>query len=113
MITIQETEYCKLEIMYVPDPSLVKSLRDKACDSLRKDKVKLSGFRPGRATNQAIQQYLKPQLKEHLVKELVNEGIKDVIYEKDVKPIFQPQVKSSEIDGDKAWVSFETLIKPK
>jgi trigger factor len=112
-LQVQESEYCKLEVLYTADSSVVKTKRAEAIKAIQKDKtVKLKGYRPGHASSEAIQLYLKPQIKNWMSRELCQEGFNDLVYEKNVKAVLEPQVLSAELNQDDFWCRMMIHTKP-
>ena len=61
-VECEEFEYCKVKVHYVADPDLVQEKRDEIVSNIKRAKPKISGFRPGKATDKVIRIKLKKQI---------------------------------------------------
>lgn len=106
----EEVEFCKLNIHYVAEPAKVTSKRKEAVAQFRK--VKISGFRPGRAPDYAIETTLKKQIEDWMKRELIAEAYDDILFETKIKPIGYPQVNKIELYDNDFWCDLTVLKKP-
>ncbi len=112
MIQLTEPEYCKLDVIYTAPEDLVKQKKKEAVELIRKEKVKIPGFRPGKASEQAILQTRKNDVENWVKEQLIREGYNDAVYEHNLKTIFQPMVRTAELMGDSFWCNMEIYKKP-
>ena len=93
---LEEPEYCKIKVHYEADPAVVIGKIDEAVAECRK--LRVPGFRPGKAPDQAIKSRLRPQINQYVVREMATHAMDDIIFELNIKPIGQPsfgEVKAS------------------
>ena len=110
VLNAEEIEYCKLKVHYEADPEVVNSKIEEAVASLRK--MKIPGFRPGRAPDQAIKMRLRPQINQFVAREMATHAIDDIVFEKNVKPIGLPKFTNVSIKGNKFSCDIEMNRKP-
>lgn len=108
-----EFEYCKVNVQYVADSNLVKEKREEVINSLKKMKVKLPGFRKGKASDTALKQTLKKHIHDALLRDLVAHAYDDIIFETKMKPIGYPQIVNHDLYGDRFSCELVFLKKPK
>lgn len=109
-IQVAENEFCKLEVHYIADPEKVKAKRREAVKQLKK--ANIPGFRPGKASDQAILNSMKKQIDDWMKRELVSEAYDDILFETKAKPIGYPQVNKAELHDSEFWCSLTILKKP-
>lgn len=85
---LEEPEYCKLKVHYEADPEVVIGKIDEAVAECRK--LRVPGFRPGKAPDHAIKIRLRPQINQYVVREMATHAMDDIIFELNLKPIGQP-----------------------
>jgi trigger factor len=110
IVKVEETEFCKLKVHYEGDPQVVNSKMDDAIASLRK--IRVPGFRPGKAPDQAIKQRLRPQINQYIAREMASHAIDDIVFETDIKPIGMPKFSNVSIKGNKFSCDIELGRKP-
>ncbi len=110
IVNVEEIEPCKLKIHYEADPEKVQEKVDEAVSRLRH--IQIPGFRPGKATDQAIKMRLRPQINQFIAQEMTSEAIDDVVFETDIKPIGQPRFSNVNISGTKFSCDIELVKKP-
>jgi trigger factor len=111
IVTVEEPEYCKLKAHYEADPEVVEGKIEEAMAELRK--VKIPGFRKGKAPDNAIKVRLRPQINQYIAREMVTEAIDAIQFETDCKPIGQPKFSNITIKGNKFSCDVELNKKPK
>lgn len=97
-IETKEIEHCKFEVSYKADIDTVKDKEKEAINSLRK--LRVPGFRPGKAPDYAIRSKCKAQIKNWVAREMCNQSYDDFVFEKKAKTIGQPQFLSANLDGN-------------
>lgn len=111
-VECEEFEYCKVKVHYEAPADLVEEKRDEAVAQIKKAKVKIPGFRPGKATNSAIRSSMRNQINHMVTKELVAEAYDEVLFETQMKPIGYPQIHAKRLDGDAFSCDMTFLKKP-
>jgi trigger factor len=111
-VECNEFEYCKVKVNYIADPDLVEEKRDEVVANIKRAKVKLRGFRAGKATDLAIRTQLKKKINEMLRRELVSEAYEETLFETKMKPIFYPEIHESHLDGNNFSCNMTFLKKP-
>src|ERR1700722_7805255 len=109
-INIQETEYCKLLIQYEADPEKIATKKNEIVNRFKSNRV--PGFRPNRATNEAIRIHYSKEIYEALKKELTTEAFHDVITEKNIKPFGYPDILSTTLENTKFSCEFSLHKQP-
>ena len=107
-----ETEYCQLKVHYEADPSVVSGLRDNAVALVKKEKVRVPGFRPGKAPDYAIKARLSKYIDNYVAQEMSSVIIDDIAYEADVKPIGFPKFTDLKVLKNKFICDLELNKKP-
>lgn len=110
ILNIEEPEFCKLKVHYVADPEVVEAKVEEALASLRK--LKIPGFRKGKAPDSAIRVRLRPQINQFIAREMATHAIDDIVFETDIKPIGQPSFSNISIKGNKFSCDVELAKKP-
>ena len=110
IIKIEDLEFCKLKIHYEADPDIVKEKITEAVGTLRKAKV--PGFRPGKATDQAIKLRLRPQIDQYVARAMAVNAIDEIVFETDIKPIGMPKFSNVTAKGNKFSCDIELAKKP-
>lgn len=111
-IQIEEIEYCKLKVNYLADIKSVIQIREEALNALRKEKIKVPGFRAGKATDQAIKSNCKKWIDDFVKKELLANAYDDLLYETKIKTIGYPQVLQSQLIDNTFTCDMLVLKKP-
>ncbi len=111
-VECEEFEYCKVKVHYTADPELVEEKRDEVVSTIKKSKVRLPGFRPGRASDLAIRVKLKKQINAMVKQELVGEAYDETLFETKMKPVFYPEIHESRLDGNNFECEMTFLKKP-
>ena len=99
-VNCEEIEYCKVFVKYEAEPSLVEEKRDEVVSNIKRQGVKLPGFRKGKATELAIRTHFKQQINDLLKREMVSEAYDETLFETGMKPIFFPEVHEVRLDGN-------------
>lgn len=110
VVKVEELEYCKLKVHYEADPEVVKGKVDEAIETLRK--VRVPGFRPGKAPDHAIRLRLRPQINNYIAREMATRAIDDVVFETDIKPLGLPKFSNISVKGNKFACDIELSKKP-
>lgn len=110
LVNFKETEYCKIEAHYEADPDLVKNKKQEIISKLRGRKI--SGFRKGKASDQAIEVHLKKEIEHHLKNELAVKAFDDILFETKIKNIGYPQYSSLFLKNNKFTCDVSFLKRP-
>lgn len=109
-IDIMETEPCKLSVHCVIDAEGIMNKRAKVMDAFKKAPV--PGFRPGKASADAIRMHYKDQIEEALKRALAEDAYHDTLFEKKLRPHGAPRFNSLMMEGGKFVCDFDLFIKP-
>jgi trigger factor len=109
-ITVNEIEPCYLSIRYVADAGEILEVRGQVLQQFKKAPV--SGFRPGKASMEAIKHTYRNQIEESLKRALAEKSFHDVIFEKKLKIHGQPKFNTIMMLDSSFVCEFETFIKP-
>ena len=96
-ITVEENSYCQLNIQFEAEPEQVENKRNEVVQYFKNAPV--PGFRPGKATNEAIKHHHKTRIDDVLKRELAQHAYHACIAEKNIRPVGQPQFTSLHLDG--------------
>src|SRR5690606_16043977 len=96
--TLKEIEYCKTQYFYQADPDKVEEKIDEAVFALKK--AKIPGFRPGKAPDSVIKTKCRSQIDSWVKRELTIQAYDDVVFEKKIKTIGQPEVDNLKLNKD-------------
>jgi trigger factor len=88
-IQVKELEYCKLHVSCVANGSEIETKRNEILKIFKKAPV--PGFRKGKAGTQVIKSYYKAQIDDSLKKALAEEALHQSMFEKQFKPLSNPQ----------------------
>ena len=79
------------------DAEKVSGAIDKAYKNLQK-KVRLPGFRPGKAPLSILQKHFKAQIEEEVISELVQTSFPEVMEQQNLKPVSMPKVENGVLE---------------
>ncbi len=98
-----EEEYCVTNISYVGDPDVVSAKRNETLSLLKKEnpKLRVPGFRPGKAPDAAIIKTYKDFLDEGTKRSMLLFACDEIVFETSIKPIGLPKVDKLFLSGDK------------
>lgn len=109
-IQVTELEPCKLKIAYQADPDQISNKKVEILDAFKKAPV--PGFRPGKASKDAIKMHYREQIQESLKRALAEEAFHNALFEKNIKPHSAPQFNSLFLGDGKFNCEFELYTKP-
>jgi len=107
---LEEPEYCKLKVHYEADPEVVIGKIDEAVAECRK--LRVPGFRQGKAPDQIIKVRLRPQINQYVVREMATHAMDDIIFEINIKPIGQPKFSDIKVSKNNFSCDVELTKKP-
>lgn len=93
----EEVEYCKLQVQYVAPQDVVKEKRAAVLKQFKK--MPVSGFRPGKASDQALKIKYKKQIEASVQRELVSHAYDDILFETGISPIGFPNITDTKLQG--------------
>lgn len=109
-INVTELEPCKLSIHYEADAEEILNKRSEVLQHFKKAPV--PGFRPGKATLDAIKMHYRTQIEESLKRALVEDAYHNSLFEKKIKPHGPPKISSAFLGDGKFTCEFELYSKP-
>lgn len=109
-ILINESEYCKVNVHYEADREQIENKRIEVLSLFKKAPVK--GFRDGKANIEVIKIQYKKQIEESLKRALAEEAFHNTMFEKNIKPLGQPDFSNMLLQGNKFSCDFSISRKP-
>jgi trigger factor len=108
-ISLEEGTRWSRTLSIVVPADLVQSERQNAVKKLAKQ-IKIPGFRAGKVPSQVIEKRFGPAINQELVDRVVNEAFREVLKERDLRPISEGQVSRVDFDGT-ADLSFDVQFE--
>jgi trigger factor len=101
LIEVKEIEYCRLNVKFEADPEQVEAKRSEVVQYFKRAHV--PGFRPGKATVEAVKHHFRQK-----IEELVKSELSQSAYhaEKNIRPFGQPQFLSVFLEATKFKCDF-------
>lgn len=114
MLKYEETDFCRVSVEYVAEPDDVILKWTETEDEVIKEtqKLRLPGFRKGKATREAVKFHFNKQIKERVKQKLISQASDEYIYETKAKILFYPQIEQAEIDKDYFHCRMSVLKRP-
>lgn len=109
-INVTELEPCKLSIHYEADAEEIFNKRGEVLQHFKKAPV--PGFRPGKATVDAIKLHYRTQIEESLKRALAEDAYHNTLFEKKIKPHGPPRMNNAFLGDGKFTCDFELYSKP-
>ena len=109
-IVIKEVEPCKLSIHYVAGAEEILNKSGVVIETFKKAPV--PGFRPGKATVEAIRMHYRDQIEESLKRALMEDAYHNTLFEKKLRPHGAPRFNGALLADGKFTVDFDLFIKP-
>ena len=109
-IEVTEIEPCKLKVAYQASPEQISNKKVEVLSAFKKAPV--PGFRPGKASKDAIKYHYKNQIEESLKRALTEDAYHDTLFEKKIKPYGTPQFNSVFLGDGKFSCEFQLYTKP-
>jgi len=97
-ITMEEGARWSRTLSIVVPADLVQSERQNAVKKLSKQ-IRIPGFRAGKVPAQVIEKRFGPAINQELVDRVVNEAFREVLKDRDLRPISEGQVSRVDFDG--------------
>lgn len=109
-IEVKEIESCKLSVQYIADAAEILNKRGEVLNHFKKAPV--PGFRPGKASLDAIKVHYRSQIEESLKRALAEDAYHNTLFEKKIKPHGAPRFSSLLLADGKFTCEFELYTKP-
>jgi trigger factor len=109
-IEVKEIEPCKLSIQYTADAEEILNKRGEIISAFKKAPV--PGFRPGKATVDAIKMHYRSQIEDSLKRALAEDAYHNTLFEKKLKPHGAPRFNSLLLADGKFVCEFDLHTKP-
>lgn len=109
-ITIVETDYCKLNVHYEADQEQIEAKRNEVLSYFKKAPV--PGFRNNKTNIEVIKIQYRKQIDESLKRALAEEAFHNTLFEKNIKPLGQPDFSSMLLEKNKFSCDFSINKKP-
>jgi trigger factor len=109
-IEVEEIDYCKLNVHYEASFDEIEAAKNKVVDIFKKAPV--PGFRPGKASPEAIKNHYKSQINESVKRSLAEEAFHNTLFEKSLKPFGAPQFTGMILTGGKFTCDFKLSVHP-
>jgi trigger factor len=109
-IEIKELELCRMNVNYEADAEQIMNKRAEVMESFKKAPV--PGFRPGKASHEAIKSHYRSQIEDSLKRALAEDAYHNTLFEKKFRPHGAPKIKSALLADGKFICEFELFTKP-
>lgn len=109
-IEVNELEPCKLSVRYEANALEILGKRADVQNAFKKAPV--PGFRPGKATIEAINMHYRNQIDESLKRALAEDAFHNTLFEKKLRAHGAPRFNALLLDGGKFVCEFELYTKP-
>jgi trigger factor len=109
-IEIKEIEKCKLSVHYEAGAADILNKRGDVLAAFKKAPV--PGFRPGKASIDAIKHHYRDQIEESLKRALAEDAYHNVLFEKKLRPHGAPRFNTVTMADGKFSCDFELATKP-
>lgn len=110
VVNVTEPEYCKLHVQYEADPVTVEDKINESLTYVRK--LKVPGFRVGKAPDSALKLRLRPQINQFVAREMANQAIDDIQFETGCKIIGQPSCNDVKVNGNHFSCTIDLMKQP-
>ena len=110
LIDVTELEPCKLSVHYEAEADEILNKRGEVIKYFKKAPV--PGFRPGKASVEAIKLHYRTQIDESLKRALAEDAYHNTLFEKKIKPHGPPRIHSALLSDGKFTCDFELHTKP-
>jgi trigger factor len=109
-IEVKELEPCKLLVTYEADAEQILNKRGEIINFFKKAPV--PGFRPGKASVDALKIHYRDQIETSVKKGLAEDAYHNTLFEKKIKPHGAPKFNNALLVDGKFICEFEVLTKP-
>jgi trigger factor len=104
LIEVKEIDYCRLNVKFEADAEQVENKRNEVIQYFKRSSV--PGFRPGKATPEAIKHHFRQKIEEVMRTELAQTAYHTTVAEKSIRPFGQPQFMAIFLEGSKFKCDF-------
>lgn len=109
-IEVKEIEQCRLSVHYEADALEIMNKKAEVLNAFKKAPV--PGFRPGKATPDAINMHYRQQVDDALKRALAEDAFHNTLFEKKIKPHGAPIFTGVMFNGGKFSCDFDVFTKP-
>jgi trigger factor len=109
-IEVNELEPCKISVHYEANFLEISDKRAEVQNAFKKAPV--PGFRPGKASMDAIRTHYRQQIDESLKRALAEDAYHNTLFEKKIRPHGAPKFNTLLLDAGKFVCEFELFTKP-
>ena len=109
-IEVKEIEPCKLIVSYVADADQILNKRGEVLEAFKKAPV--PGFRPKKASIDAIRIHYRTQIEDALKRALAEDAYHNTLFEKKLRPHGVPRFNTAVLVDGKFTCEFELFTKP-
>jgi len=109
-IEVKELEPCRLSVTYTADAGEIFNKRGEIINVFKKAPV--PGFRPGKATIEAIKTHYRTQIEDALKRGLAEDAFHNTLFEKKIKPHGPPRFNTVLLADGKFTCEFDLHTKP-
>ncbi|HEY5267955.1 MAG TPA: trigger factor [Candidatus Saccharimonadales bacterium] len=109
-IEVTELESCKLSVHYEANALEIMDKRSEVFNAFKKAPV--PGFRPNKASDDAIRHHYRDQIEESLKRALAEDAYHNTLFDKKLRPHGAPRFNNLLLDGGKFVCEFEIYTKP-
>lgn len=109
-IEVKELEPCRLQIRYETDALAILNKRAEVINYFKKAPV--PGFRPGKASTEAIKVHYRDQIEEALKRALAEDAYHETLFDKKLRAHGAPKFNTLSLGDGKFSCEFEMYTKP-
>jgi len=109
-IQTNELEYCKLNVVCLSSKEELDSKRIEVLDLFKRAPV--PGHRKNKATLETIKYFYKTQIDESLKRAMAESCYHETLFQKNVKPVANPEFKLLELNKDNFKCEFVLYTQP-
>lgn len=109
-IEVKELEPCKLHVRYETDALAILNKRSEVINYFKKAPV--PGFRPGKASVDAIKVHYRDQIEESVKRALAEDAYHDTLFDKKIRAHGAPKFNTLSLADGKFSCEFEMYTKP-
>lgn len=111
-VSVKDAAPCEKILSVEVDPEAVREQYDRVYDEIAKV-AKVPGFRPGHAPRHVVSTHYREEAKDEVVKKLVSRSLREALEEKNLEPLFHPEIREVDFNGQKLNYEARIEIRPK
>lgn len=111
-VSVKDAAPCEKILSVEVDAEAVREQYDRVYDDIAKV-AKVPGFRPGHAPRHVVSTHYREEAKEEVVKKLVSRSLREALQEKNLEPLFHPEIRQVDFNGQKLNYEARIEIRPK